>query len=869
MKNTRKAIALLLAFVFILTTFAGCKKEESDPADAFRYVATAHTLDCGELEYVENVAMSDSKVYFFGQNVVGTETETDPETGDSWDYDVYGYAFYSANLDGTDLKKLDYTVDMDGNMLPTVESPVESYNWVAQMFVTNDGRLFVIRDENITTFELPSDYDPSMGSPWEYPSTYSENYYLDIVGADGKLQNSMLISGSNYDESEEYFGINGIVEDKEGNFYAYSWNEMRAYDKDFNELYRVKDEQNGFSNLFVTYGGDVVTTRWNDEYTVLSFATLDKNAHSFVSGATAPSTNIYTTYTGNEEYDFFYTSSNSLYGAHLATGEAERILSWLDSDINPDTVRSVHILDNENVACLTMDWGDEGNTIEIVNLKKTDVSTLPEQKKLTVACIYLDYQLQRDILAFNKSGNGYRIEVRDYSEYNTGEDYNAGITKLNAEIISGNVPDIFLLGGSIPADRYAAKGILVDLTPYLEKTLGKDGVVEEFYKTLRNDKGELFEVYPNFSLETAIALKKVVGDRTSWNAKELMDVFATMPEGATVFGNYYDKESALYSCVLRNLGHFINWETGECRFDSQEFIDLLKFTEHFPKEINWDDPMFYEVDYAAPISEPFISEEPEEESEKPEEEVPADELDAPMEPIAIGEPVTVEPPMVSDPLLTGKQLLTTVSLYGLTDFRGNTFYRYGNDFTFIGFPDESGNGATFTGVGTGFAITTACKEKDAAWDFISKYMTEEYQSDDGYWYEMPTNKAAFDKMMEAERTPDFPKNKEENDNRWIPEGVVYTYSKGVTNAQGFSETPKSYVWNDSNGGQTPVYAMTDEEYNAIMELFKNTTTFARYDSSITDILTEEVQAYFEGQKSAEETAKMLQSRIKLYVNEQR
>ena len=290
MRNTRKAIALLLAFVFILTTFAGCKKEESDPADAFRYVATAHTLDCGELEYVENVAMSDSKVYFFGQNVIGTETETDPETGDSWDYDVYGYAFYSANLDGTDLKKLDYTVDMDGNMLPTVESPVESYNWVAQMFVTNDGRLFVIRDENITTFELPSDYDPSMGSPWEYPSTYSENYYLDIVGADGKLQNSMLLAGSNYDGSEEYFGINGIVEDKEGNFYAYSWNEMRAYDKDFNELYRVKDEQNGFSNLFVTYNGDVMTTRWIDDYTVLSFATLDKNTHSFVTGATASST---------------------------------------------------------------------------------------------------------------------------------------------------------------------------------------------------------------------------------------------------------------------------------------------------------------------------------------------------------------------------------------------------------------------------------------------------------------------------------------------------------------------------------------------------------------------------------------------------
>ena len=63
--------------------------------------------------------------------------------------------------------------------------------------------------------------------------------------------------------------------------------------------------------------------------------------------------------------------------------------------------------------------------------------------------------------------------------------------------------------------------------------------------------------------------------------------------------------------------------------------------------------------------------------------------------------------------------------------------------------------------------------------------------------------------------------------------------------------------------------MTELEYNAIMNLINNTTAVARYDESIMKVINEEVQAYFEGQKSVDDIAKMIQSRVKIYVNEQR
>jgi hypothetical protein len=60
---------------------------------------------------------------------------------------------------------------------------------------------------------------------------------------------------------------------------------------------------------------------------------------------------------------------------------------------------------------------------------------------LTLACMGLDWNLRSQIVKFNRTSDQYRIEVQDYSEYNTGDDYTAGLTKLGTEILSGKVPD--------------------------------------------------------------------------------------------------------------------------------------------------------------------------------------------------------------------------------------------------------------------------------------------------------------------------------------------------------------------------------------------------------------------------------------------
>ena len=63
--------------------------------------------------------------------------------------------------------------------------------------------------------------------------------------------------------------------------------------------------------------------------------------------------------------------------------------------------------------------------------------------------------------------------------------------------------------------------------------------------------------------------------------------------------------------------------------------------------------------------------------------------------------------------------------------------------------------------------------------------------------------------------------------------------------------------------------MTEQEETALRNLIGSVTVFNRNDTSLSDIIEEETQAFFNGQKSAEDTAKMIQSRATIYVNEQR
>ena len=66
-----------------------------------------------------------------------------------------------------------------------------------------------------------------------------------------------------------------------------------------------------------------------------------------------------------------------------------------------------------------------------------------------------------------------------------------------------------------------------------------------------------------------------------------------------------------------------------------------------------------------------------------------------------------------------------------------------------------------------------------------------------------------------------------------------------------------------------VYAATQEEVDQIMALYNAITTIWRYDQSVYDIVEESAGPYFSGDWSLDDTARRIQSSVKLYIGEQR
>lgn len=849
MKNFKKLAALIMAAVLLATAFAGCGKTEKPSSDMpeFIYVPTYTKITLPEgISWLGSVQYIGGRFYAVADSQVEGKTITDEATGESYTETKYVQKLLSFDENGGDFKEI-AAIGMDNYW----DEKGGYSEYINNVIETSEG-LAVTISRNTVSYDAPEGITSEDPSFWEY-----ENSTLELVFAkineDGTLGEETVFytrnNKNNAQDVEEEFYPNYYVLGENGNFYVGSWNAIRVYGADSKEIYRIENlDESGVNGLVKLKDGSVGCLTWEENG--MNVAVID-DAKKALGEKYALPENVYSVSSGGGVYDFIYGtgSGNGIGFYDIEKGEGEKLLDWLDSDVDSSSVYAerVFVKDEENLIAFEETWNEEGTVYNLIALKKTPSSEVKEKKIITLASIFTDYELRQKVLEFNKTNPEYRIRITDYSEYASGEDM-YGLTKLNTEIISGNIPDIFITN-NMPMDRFAGKGVFEDLVPYIERDIGWDNLVEPVFRALMNEEGKLYEIHDSFSVMTYVGLKNVVGDGSRWTFEDLKEAYAKLPEGASVFGEDITKAGAFSLLFSNNVNRFVDWEKGECYFNDQEFIDILKFTENFPLEFTYDDN-YYEY---------------------------------------------YEQPVVK--VVKGKQLMAIASLYSLQEAR-SSFYILGDNVSFVGLPTNEGTGNSFM-LNSGFAMSATSEHKEVVWEFISSILSEESQSKEHY-YNLPTNKAVFDKMVEKEMTPEFdefyqpegvmtpevgiempavgydgdvalPAPNPGKENPEEPEFTLPEYVTGQVNEQGWHEVPKTYGWveNGTSYFEFPIYAMTEQEYNVIMDLINSTTKVSRYDDSVMNIVNEEIEYFFNGERTAEQTAEYIQSRVNLYVNEQR
>lgn len=186
-----------------------------------------------------------------------------------------------------------------------------------------------------------------------------------------------------------------------------------------------------------------------------------------------------------------------------------------------------------------------------------------------------------------------------------------------------------------------------------------------------------------------------------------------------------------------------------------------------------------------------------------------------------------------------KTLLSNCYLSGMEGMVYSINGSFGEDVSFVGLPSSGGKGSAVY-ASNSYALSAKSENLDVAWDFMKYYLTDEYQAT--LEWQLPVSKEKFDEL--AQKATKKPVYKDENGNE--------------------VEEDYHYWMNEEDIILEP---LTQAQVDEITAFVASVNTKAYYNEDVRKILDEELDAYFSGQKSAQEVAGLIQSRVQLYVSE--
>jgi ABC-type glycerol-3-phosphate transport system substrate-binding protein len=403
---------------------------------------------------------------------------------------------------------------------------------------------------------------------------------------------------------------------------------------------------------------------------------------------------------------------------------------------------------------------------------------------------FFDGALRKAIMDFNSTHPRYRIETREYGA----EDYHEGIRQLNMDIATGKGADIIILPQRFSLDLFATKGVLVDLYPFIDGDARMTrGDFQENIMMAYETGGQLFAMPLSYRIRTQTAAQSEIGNINSWNLDEMITYVNGKLPGATVFDEN-SKSGVLNICLRANGDALVDWNSTESAFQRDLFIKIL----HFANQFTPDEFFEYDMDIIGRIME---------------------------------------------------QGQVTLMQDYIRDFSSYQFNKalFGGSAVYPGYPSENKNGNLIESFMV-MAINDKCRDKDAAWEFISSMLNQNIQIEQsrsglgGF----PILKDAFEELAAREM-----------------EATYVTDENGA-----IKEVPKGTIGLSSDF-QIEYFAVTEEEMQGIRDLLSSAEKIAIYDSQILAIVTEEAQSFFAGVASAEQAADVAENRIRTYVNEMR
>lgn len=490
-------------------------------------------------------------------------------------------------------------------------------------------------------------------------------------------------------------------------------------------------------------------------------------------------------------YDLLLYDDRNLYGYNFSaqkngSGQSlEELLTWTDSDINGYFVENLSILEDGRYYVAVEDWIYKDRCM--VLLRRTKGEDVVPKKNLTLAAVNGGSDLTALTVRFNRSQEQYHLDIKNYDS----------LTNLYQAILTKEAMDLIDLSG-VNVESLSRQGIFEDLRPYLEQS--ESFAAADFVEGILDTytiSGTLVGIPDSFSLLTLAGDRTLLEGDTGLTLERLFEIAERNPEALPI--GEVTKDEMMQYLMMFNQDTFINWETGECGFDSGQFRTVLELVNRFPDSL---------------------------ETAKEEESLPA-------------------------------KIANGSVLFAIADFHSpGNFQRYegmfGETAACVGFPTPEGKGGTLLFPMNAFGITSMSQNKEGAWKFIESVLEPGEIEEMAPWkvcemYELPRSRLpSLKKILNL-----IVEYVLEEDRKWAEKGRNFGFL--------------TY----SDGWLIEFHALTREEVDVILDQAKDARPyFSAEEDAVIKIIGEEARAYYSGQKGVEDVMKIIQNRVRLYVNEQ-
>lgn len=728
----------------------------SEPAKEYVYIPEYIELNSAENQYYSNIQM-------VGNDLIYSYYQYDEET----------------MTGGQHIFKMDMEA---GSAQEEISLALNEQQNVSQFVVDENGNVYA------SVYEYPEPEDTT---------DMDSKQYLMKFDAQGNVVYSQDITEMlSSDDSNGY--IQSIAVDKEGRLYAQASELIRLFDADGNYKGDVKLDSGWMNAMGVGKDGKMYVAYYDYSSSSSSSCVADIDFDGKKFGTVYkdfPNCNSESLTMGLEK-DFLVNDGESLMEYDCASQTSEELLDWLDCDINGSYVQKVVVTESGKLLAIIQSWG-ENSTMEVAILNKVKASEVSEKTTVTIGTMYSSQTLTAAAVAFNKSNDTYRVTIKNYFDVDnyTDTSYEDAMTNLNNDIVSGsNCPDILDMS-TVNIEQMVQKGAVEDLTPYLEASsvLNKDDFIPSIIDAYTFD-GVLATIPKSFVLSAIAGKTSEVGEELGWSITDIMAYAAEHPDAALFDG--VTKSEILNYCMMFNNQEFVDWTTGECHFDSEEFRTIMEFVNQFPSEYDWS----------------------------------ADDDSTPIK------------------LQSGKVLLSTEYISEIRDIQLPAAM-FDEPATFIGFPTLDGEPGVALQASDMFGIASKSTNKEGAWQFLEFYMN--YEDDVFGGYGFSTHQATLEQRIEDSIKEDYQLDEDGN--------IVYDENGEPIVAQSYG-----IGYGDWDYDYHPV---TEEEVETFKEILQYARPVSAANDKIMEIIIEEGEAYFSGQKSVDEVLGIIQSRVQIYVSE--